>query len=423
MGNHYVLVDCNNFYVSCERLFNPKLEGRPVIVLSNNDGCIVARSKEAKQLGLKMGEPYFMVKDFCQRMGVYIYSSNYQLYGDLSKRVMTILSQMVEEIEMYSIDESFLRFPEEISLEAIYEKCHEIKYIIKKWVGIPVSLGIAPTKTLAKVATDFAKGNQGTGIFNLSCPDIQKQLLREYPIGDVWGIGSRLKKTLHAINIHTALEFREMDPCVIRKKMGVVGERMLWELRGVSCLQMEEAAPKKSITCSRSFGKSVAEFSELSEALSCFVNSACIKLRKQNSCVQAISVFVEATLDKKTGLRSYDSTVASFEIPTSETSKIISKAKACLKQLYREGESYKKCGIILLDVVPEKSVIPDLFVGCSDPKRSALMKIVDGINEDYGKNTLFYGAMGVRKEWVMRSDRHSVHNTTEWEHLPIVRAI
>ncbi|MBA3815283.1 MAG: Y-family DNA polymerase [Parachlamydiaceae bacterium] len=423
MGKYFVLADCNNFYVSCERVFNPKLEGCPVIVLSNNDGCVVARSQEAKQLGIKMGVPYFQIKDFCSRMRVFTYSSNYQLYGDLSERVMRILSEMAEDIEVYSIDESFLQYSDIVNPEDLYVHCLDIKRIVKKWVGVPLSLGIAPTKTLAKVATDFAKKNRSVGVFNLCSPEMQKAVLQNYPIEDVWGIGSRLKESLNAIGIHTAWEFREMDSIVIRRKMGVVGERMLWELRGVSCLGLEEVAPKKSITCSRSFGKVITEVSELAEALSNYVNTACIKLRKQNCCTHAISVFTETIIDRQTGTRRYASMVSSFAMATHDTPQIITRAKQCLMQLYQEGEHYKKCGVVLLDLIPETSVIPDLFLGGINQKRSTIMHIVDGINANYGKNSLFYGAMGVSQEWKMRSDKRSPHNTTSWKHLPIAKAI
>lgn len=419
MDSYFVLADCNNFYVSCERLFNPKLEGRPVIVLSNNDGCIVARSQEAKQLGFKMGEPYFKVKDFCRRMGVAVYSSNYQLYGDISQRVMCILSGMAEEIEIYSIDESFLQYFD-IASDVLEVNCCEIRRIVKKWTGIPISLGIAPTKTLAKVAADYAKKNKA-GVFNLSLPEIQKKILQDYPIEEIWGIGSRWKEKLYILGIRTAWEFREMDPVVIRRKMGVVGERMLWELRGISCLRLEEAVPKKSITCSRSFGKVVTESSELAEALSNYVNTACIKLRQQSSCAQAMCVFTESVFDSQTGARRYNSAAASFSMPTYDTPQIITKAKQCLMQLYRKGEQYKKCGIILLDLISEANIVPDLFLGGIDPKRSALMYAVDGINAKFGKNILFYGAMGVQQTWKMRSDKRSSYNTTSWKCLPIVK--
>lgn len=419
---HFVLADCNNFYASCERLFNPKISSCPVIVLSNNDGCVVARSQEAKQLGIKMGEPYFKIKDFCRRSKVVVFSSNYQLYGDLSQRVMSILCDRAPEIEVYSIDEAFLKYPDSFDPNYLFEECIEIRRLIKKWTGIPVSLGIAPTKTLAKAANHLAKKNKDIGVFNLSAPAVQEKILKEYDIGDIWGIGSRLKARLNAMGIRTAWEFREMDPTIVRSKIGVVGERMLWELRGISCLDLEEPEPKKSIACSRSFGRVITEFSDLAEALSTFANTASIKLRQQNCCASSLCVYVETLLDPNENIRRHNSKIISFPMPTNDTSQIITAAKLGLKKLYYK-ERYKKCGIILLDLIPEDKVIPDLFLGGTDSKRTHLMRTVDALNAHFGKNTIFYGAMGINKRWKMRSENRSRCYTTRWEDLAIVKSI
>lgn len=414
--SYFVLADCNNFYVSCERLFNPRLEGRSVIVLSNNDGCVVARSQEAKKLGIKMGDPYFKIKEFCSRMKVIVYSSNYKLYGDISNRVMNVLSSMAEEIEIYSIDEAFLKFSDSIASEDIVALCQEIRSKIKKWVGIPISIGIAPTKTLAKVANDIAKKNRQVGVFDLTSPLIQKDVLQDYPVEEIWGIGSRLKERLHALEIRTAWEFREMEPTVIRRKMGVVGERMLWELRGISCLPLAEPAPKKSISYSRSFGRVIIDPLELAEALSTFVSGACVKLREQNSYANAICVFMEAVLDAKQGTRRHYSMIASFAHPTNDTPQIITLAKKCLEKMFCATERYKKCGVVLLDLIHEELVMPDLFCGSYNPKRRKLLDAVDALNTYYGKNTIFYGAAGIDRSWKMRSDKSSQYYT-EWQGL------
>lgn len=419
--SYFVLVDCNNFYVSCERLFNPWLEGRPVIVLSNNDGCVVARSQEAKRLGFKMGDPFFKIKDFCRHRNVIVYSSNYQLYGDLSQRVMHILTEIAPDIQIYSIDEAFMTFPADTNPQDLIAQCAEIRRIIKKWVGIPTSIGIAKTKTLAKVANDLAKKDPH-GIFDLSSPGIHQEILQKTPVGDVWGIGSSTKAKLNAIGIHTAWEFREMDPPFVRHKLGVVGERMMWELRGISCLPLEEASAKKSISCSRSFGKTVTEVSDLAEALSTYINTACIEMREQNSCVKAMCVYLEAVLDAQAGTRRHFSTVISFPLATNDTPQLITAGKRCLFHLFCEGQRYKKCGIILLDLIPECQVIPDLFIDGQNPKRQHLMKTVDVLNSRFGKNTLFYAAMGTNPQWKMRSDKCSRHFTTSWEDLANVRA-
>jgi len=419
--SYFILADCNNFFVSCERLFNPKLEGRPVIVLSSNDGCAVARSQEAKKLGIKMGDPYFKIRNLCDRMKVIVFSSNYKLYGDISQRVMNVLLSIAEEIEIYSIDEAFLKFSESRTSENIFQLCMEIKRKVKRWVGIPISLGIAPTKTLAKIANDIAKKDRSIGVFDLTSPSVQKKILQDYPVGEIWGIGSRLRERLYGIEIRTAWEFRETEPTFIRRKMGVVGERMLWELRGVSCLPLDEPAPKKNICYSRSFGKVVTDPYELAEALSTYVSGACVKLRAQNSCTSAITVFLEAVLDAKEGTRRHYGMTTSFSQPTNDTSQIITAAKYCLQRMFFETERYKKCGIILLDLISQELVMPDLFLGSINSKRRKLMDAVDTLNSYYGKNTIFYGASGINRSWKTRANRSSQHYT-EWKGLPVALA-
>lgn len=416
MSHCFLLADCNNFYVSCERLFNPWLLGRPVIVLSNNDGCVVARSQEAKQAGIKMGDPYFKIRDLCDRARVIVYSSNYNLYGDISNRVMTVLSAAAEEIEIYSIDEAFLKFSPGISYDSIFALSVELRKKIRRWVGIPISIGIAPTKTLAKIANDLAKKSK-TGIFDLSSSAIQEEVLKNYPVEEIWGIGSRLKERLYALGIQTAWQFKETEPSLIRRKMGVVGERMLLELQGISCLPLCEPAPKKSISYSRSFGKIVTEFDELAEALSTYVNGASVKLRDQKSCAKAMYVYLEALLDPSQGTRRTDGISVPLSIPTNDTPRLISAAKQCLQKIFSKTERYKKCGVVLLDLIPEQQVIPDLFLGAADPKRRKLLDAVDALNAYYGKGTLFYGAMGVDYSWKTRKERSSILSDN-WKELP-----
>ena len=227
---------------------------------------------------------------------------------------------------------------------------------------------------------------------------------------------------MRALGVYTALQFREMDPAFVRKKLGVVGERLMWELRGMSCLQLEEAEPKKSITCSRSFGKTLTEIPDLAEALASFVNTASQKLRQQNCCAKALHVYLEAVLDAKTGTRRHFSTTVSFQTPTSDTSEIISASKRCLEAIFSKGQLYKKCGIVLLELTQEANLVPDLFLKASNPKRKILMRAIDALNARFGKNKLFYGAMGTNPQWKMRSDKRSPHNTTNWENLPVVKA-
>ena len=424
MKESFVLVDCNNFFVSCERLFKPWLEGKPVVILSSNDGCIVARSEEAKKLGLKMGEPYFKVKEQCELGKISVYSSNFQLYSGISAKIMSLLTQTAPEIEVYSVDEAFMKFSTTVSSETIFRECLDIKRLVARCVGIPVSIGIAPTKTLAKVANDCAKKkNRNIGVFNLNCPILRNEILSSYPIGEVWGIGSQTNQKLRSAGIFTAGDFIKMDPYHIRKLLGVVGERIFWELKGISALHLEERQAKKTITYSRSFGHVITDFSELAEALATFVNQSCVKLRKQKSCASAMQIYVE-TIPVGGGyaLKSYEAMTTKFLQPTNDTSQMITAGKSCLKRLYKENINYKKCGIILLDLVLEKNIIPDFFSESVNPKRSLAMHAFDSLNERFGKNTLFFGAMGIKQNWKSLSQKCSLHNMSSWDQLPIVYA-
>jgi len=420
---HYILVDCNNFYVSCERLFDPRLEGKPVIVLSNNDGCVVARSQEAKKLGIKMGVAFFEVKNLCLHHNVEVYSSNYHLYGDISQRVMQVLSDMAHDIEIYSIDEAFLTFPAYFSNEEVLAKCQEMRRVIKKWVGIPVSIGIARTKVLAKIANDLAKKDRTRGIFDLRDKAVLESVLTDYPVEEIWGIGSQLKVRLRSMGAFTAANFRDMEPTLIRKKMGVVGERMLWELRGVNCLPLEAYKAKKSISCSRSFRTIVTDPVQLSEALATHANTAAKKLREQGSLASAICIFLEAVTHTPHGIfRRPFSVTAAFDLPTNDTAVMIETAKKCLPAIYLEGQQYKKCGVILLDLLPEDKVIPDLFYGSISPKRERLMSTYDALNKRFGKNKVFFAAMGINPKWRTRSDSRSPRYTAHWAELAIANA-
>ncbi len=405
-----VLADCNNFFVSCEKVFNPRLDGIPVIVLSSNDGCVVSRSNEAKALGIKMGEPYFQIREFCLRHNVAVCSSNFKLYQGLSKRVMMVLSEASPQVEIYSVDETFLEF---LDAKNLFSTCVALREKVKQWVGIPISLGIAPTKTLAKVAGSIAKKSE-QGVFDISDLDVQKNVLRSYPIGDVWGIGSRLALLLKGMGIRTALQFREMDPPTVRKKMGVIGERLLWELRGLSCNHLEERKAKKSITVSRSFGEVITDKQLLSEALATFAVTAAEKLRGQKSKASLLSIFIGDPFEVETGEERLDR-------PTNDTAEIITAAKKILERIFTPHRRYKKCGIVLIDLVAENEPVSDLFLSKENPKRKALMQTVDMLNGRYGKNRLFFGAMGTSSSWKSRSREHSGHNTTEWNHLPTVK--
>ncbi len=359
-----------------------------------------------------MGEPHFQIKEFCQRHGVAVFSSNFQLYRDLSRRVMDVLSTSAPQMEIYSIDEAFLSYPDERNGAKIFSDCVALRKKVKDWVGIPISLGVAPTKTLAKVASSIAK--KDCGVFDLTDPHVRNKVLSTYTIGDVWGIGSNKTKLLKSMGIRNALDFASMDPPSVRIKMGVVGERMLWELRGIQCHQMEESKAKKSITVSRLFGKIITQREALEEALSTFASSAGEKLRSQASLASAITVFAHDGLEVYEGKRE-------FNTPTSDSSEIIATAKQALQEIFYEGKRYKKCGVVLTDLIQENQAPTDLFAKKVNPKRKILMQAIDQLNGKFGKNSLFFGASGVDSSWHGKSNQHSGHNTTDWDHLPIVK--
>ncbi|MGZ3633030.1 MAG: Y-family DNA polymerase [Parachlamydiaceae bacterium] len=421
MIKYFALIDCNNFYVSCERLFNPSFEKRPLIVLSNNDGCVVSRSKEAKDLGIAMGVPFFKIKEFCERLKVVVCSSNYSLYGDISARIMETLANFSEEIEVYSIDEAFITFPAGMCAAKMVAHSVELKRLIKQWVGIPVSIGVAPSKTLAKMAASLAK-KESSGVFEITTREKHANVLKHFPVADIWGIGEGFKTKLHARNIHTAWELYAQDISRTRSLLGVVGERIAWELRGKSCVIVEKIKVKKSITVSRSFGVAITSQEELIEAIATYVNRACIKLRKQNSCAGALYVYLEMSFDAEGGSRSYDSKVVPLQLPTDDTSLMITVAKQVLKRLYKPDRRYRKCGIMLLELVSKKSIMPDFFLEGMSEKRERLMMIYDQINAKFGKEALFYAAMGVNPSWKMRSEQRSGKHTTSWNELAIVKA-
>jgi DNA polymerase V len=408
----YVLVDCNNFFVSCERVFAPNIENRPVVVLSNNDGCVISRSAEAKKLGIKMGEPYFKIKELCQKKNVVVFSSNFALYGNLSDRVMRILQEEAPEIEVYSIDEAFLRYPEDTPFEyfiALREK-------VKKWTGIPTSIGMGPTKTLAKVAMEIAKKEGGKGIYTISTPQIQEEILKEFPVGEIWGIGKRIEARLLALGITTAKQFRDMDSCRIRNIFGVTGQKTQLELRGTPCFSFGEMSLKKSILCSRTFAKPVTDSYTLSLALSSHVQEVCEKLRAQNSYARAGEVFIE--VKKPNNLRDYLGSSFYVPFPANDTPTLLTVAKEALFSLLRRPAiQAKRCGILLCDFVQEENLETDLFWTGLNAKKRQLMATVDSVNARFGKNTLFYASSYTRN-----CSFHSPHYTTCWDELPKVNS-
>lgn len=415
----FAIVDCNNFYVSCERVFNPKLAGKPVVVLSNNDGCVVARSNEAKALGIKMGVPVFKISNLIKAYGVQAFSSNYALYGDMSQRIMNTLSGFTPDVEIYSIDEAFLDLSQ-CKRYNLTDYGHKIRSTIKKWIGIPVSIGIAETKTLAKIANKIAKKSvKAEGVLNLTASPYLNRALEIIDVGDVWGIGRSYSRFLNNYGIHNALQLRDAADNFIKKKMGITGVRLLNELRGIPCYALEHSpSPKKGITVSRTFKNSIETLDELKEAVATYVSLGAEKLRKEYSVAGVMMVFLMTNRFNK---ENYYVNIKTIKLPvaTSDTSELIHYAHEGLEGIYRKGYLYKKAGIIFKHLNPENQIQADLF-NYKDFKRSKkLMQTLDKINKKMGSDTLKYAATGLSKNqrWKTVFKRRSPSYTTNWDQL------
>ena len=415
----FALVDCNNFYASCERVFNPKLEGKPIVVLSNNDGCIVARSNEAKALGIPMGAPYFKYKDVIKRNNVEVFSSNYTFYGDMSARVMTSLRSIVGEIEIYSIDEAFLDVSEFYYCN-LEDTAKEIKKLVQQWTGIPISIGIGTTKTLAKVANRQAKKYESSDVFDIREEARRIDILKKMELEDIWGISTKSAQRLRKIGIKNPHELAISDPKEICKAVSVTGERIHYELNGVSCIPIEEVKNKKTIISSKSFGKKVGTVEELEEAVSMYAARACEKLRAQESRAQGLHVFLRTSpyLDKE---RRYTNGMSSyFTIPTSNTSKITKEAKRLTSKLFLPNYEYQKIGVVLLNITDAKNEQYSFYEVEDYDKSDTVMGTIDSVNEKFGNRSIFFGAQGINKDWKMRADRKSAMYTTKVDDLPRV---
>lgn len=416
-----ILVDCNNFYVSCERVFTPALNGRPVVVLSNNDGCVVSRSQEAKALGIKMGAPAFKYKDFFRKHGVIVLSSNYSLYADMSGRVMETLSAFTPDIEFYSIDEAFLEFHGGIPLSGLGKKIRETVY---RWTGIPVSVGIAETKVLAKAANETAKKDPRLGgVFDISAlqPEEADAVLAEFPVEDIWGIGPRYTIYLKKHGINTALQLKNSDPRWARKHMTVVGERLVRELNGIPCLDIELVpSAKKEIACTRSFGKKVTSIEEIKEAVSEYATRAATKLRCQDSVCSGVYAFLMTSHYDKD--RYYNGAYRALPAPTAETAVIIKNARGIIDSAYSEGKRYAKAGVILSEISGRSNLQLDLFEpGYYNSKKEKLMAAVDRLNRKWGGGAVAYASSGIIKRWAMQRKILSPKYTTSWLEIPVVR--
>lgn len=416
----FALVDGNNFYVSCERDFNPKLKDRPVVVLSNNDGCVVARSNEVKALGVKMGTPWFQLRELANKHGIVALSSNYSLYADISNRMMTVIGAFAPRQEIYSIDECFLGLDGYTHFDLVAH-AEAIRQRVRQWVGIPVCVGIGETKTLAKLANHCAKkdlaGADGVCDLTRLGPEERTRLYARIPVNEVWGVGRRLTEQLGRRGILTVEDLRGADPESLRQAFSVVLERTVRELNGTACLDLEEVAPnKQEIMSSRSFGAYVYTLGELQEAVAVYMSRAAEKLRRQGSLAGMAQVYIRTNPFRETAPQYQRGLNIPLTEATDDTLRLIRAAHWGLRKLYRPGYAYQKAGVALLDLRPRGQVQMNLFA--SAPDRQPLMQVMDRINATFGRGTLRSAAEGIQPAWRMKRERMSPAYTTRWDQLP-----
>ena len=413
--NKIALVDCNSFYVSCERLFNPKIQKKAVVVLSNNDGCVISRSREAKDLGIKMGEPYFKVKDLVKRNKVEVYSSNYALYGDISRRVMKVLKTFSPKVEIYSIDEAFidLSFIDEKGVE---DYGREIRSRVLKWTGIPTSVGIASTKTLSKVANHIAK-KEKIGVIYLNT-NIDERL-KKFPIEDVWGVGKQLSKFYHKNNISNAYDLKNVSNTWVKKGTNVLGAKTAMELRGIPCIDLQIDQEKRKNCCvSRSFGRKVKDLNELEESVITHCLNAAEKIRADDQIAKTITVFIRTSpFDKNRRYYSNSKTI-DLAIPTSNSIELIKNAVKALTDIYKYGYAYQKAGIILSGLKDANQNDQNLLTPLLENKSKKLMKAIDYTNTKYGRYAISIAQAGLSKGWKMRREHSSKIDTASFDSLP-----
>ena len=418
----FALVDCNNFYVSCERVFNPRLTGKPVVVLSNNDGCVIARSNEAKAIGIRMGTPLFKIQDVIKAHGVHVYSSNYALYGDMSQRVMETLSDFTPDVEIYSIDEAFLDL-------SGFKRCSPAGYgrfiraTIRDWTGIPVSVGIAETKTLAKIANRIAKKSEkADGVLDLTGSPYRDHALAITDVEDIWGVGRGHGAFLRNVGINNALELRNAPESFIKKKMGIPGLRLLQELRGVSCYPLEQSPPsKKEITVSRSFKHPLRDRADVNEAIAAYTSRVAEKLRAAHLEANIVVVFLMTNPYHRES-RYFNMKTIRLPFATSDTSELIKYAHSGLDEIYREGYLYKKAGVTFRDLSSDSHIQTTLFDYEQQKNSKEIMLVFDRINQRFGSNSVRYAATGSTRnqKWKTVAERRSPSYTTNWDQLPKV---
>lgn len=413
----FALVDCNNFYASCERVFRPNLNGKPVVVLSNNDGCVIARSNEAKTFGIPMGAPAFKFNEVFKKNKIHVFSSNYALYGDMSMRVMNLLSCFTSDIEIYSIDEAFLQFKgfEKFDLQSY---CENIKKIVDKGTGIPISIGVAPTKALSKVANRIAKKfpKETRGVYIIDSENKRIKALKWLKIVDVWGIGNRYARRLKYRSIYTAFDFINLPDTWVRKEMSVVGLRLKHELGGKPTLKLDKIKSKKAIATTRSFDYMYSDYDTIKERVSTFAVSCAEKLRKQNSCCNMILVFLHTNGYRKDLPQYKKNIIVQTYFPTNSSIDIIKLAVSGLDKIFKKGYQYKKAGVIVMGITPENEKQLSMFSE-ENPKHLSLMKVIDSLNYEIGQNKVKFGSQSLGRQWKMRQEKLSPRYTTKLDEI------
>lgn len=419
----FAIVDCNNFYASCEKLFDPSLRVRPLVVLSNNDGCVIARSAEAKALGVVMGVPVFQIKEMIARHNIVVRSTNFELYGDISNRVMCALDRFSSTVEKYSIDEAFLEIPSHV--KELREYGTGIRKDIRRSLGIETGIGIAPTKTLAKAANWYAK-KHGDGLTVIGSPEETTPLLKMLPITEVWGVGRRLSKKLQLYGIKTAYDFvTKMPEHKVQEWMTIVGVRTWKELQGIRCLELEEKAPEKqSIATTRSFGKMVSDIAQLEEAVASFTEACAAKARKEHLVARKIQVFIHTNFYRKDLPTYARNCVLKLPVPSADPRELIAFAKEALASIFSPDYEYKKAGVVLMDLVPDSEVQTSFLDTVDRTKSDALNRALDTLNSRFGRKTLHVAASGMRSKksrWHMNQNALSPCYTTRWSDIMVVK--
>jgi DNA polymerase V len=414
----YALVDCNNFYVSCERVFQPQYRDKPVVVLSNNDGCAIARSEEAKALGIEMAVPIHYANELVRRHGVKLFSSNYTLYGDMSRRVYDVLSYFSPHIEHYSIDESFL-FLGDMPFHSLERIALTLRKKVAQWTGIPVSVGLARTKTLAKLANRYAKKkHRDIGVYSLDTAERVEEVLQWCDIGDVWGIGRQYAQKLRAMGVNTAYEFTLLPEEWIRKNMTVVGQRMFNELRGITSITFEEVAPtKKGICTSKSFGALITDKEEIKRAVANHAARCAEKLRRQGSCASVVQVFLQTNQFRLLDRQYNRQITMQLPMATNSTNLLICYASQAIDMLYKRGYNYHKTGMVVMGIVPQNQVQSAIYAVENRPKNKAVMNALDSVNNYLGRDTVRFAAQGYSDGWKLRMEHLSKQYTTRIDQI------